>query len=263
MGDSTLSLTYSDLMTEIGVFLYGKEYAELDLQQFARCDEIVNAGYRQFLYPPMCEGVPAGYQWNFLQPTVTITTEADVEDQDLPYDFGTLMGTGFTFAPNMQVAPVLADVGEARIRHYRQSSDSTGYPQFAAIRMKAGTGVEGQRREVMWYPTPNAAYVLSYRYETATDALGGDNQYPLGALHHAETLRHSCLAAAEATRNDEIGIHYHNFCRSLASSVMRDKRDGPKFYGSVGTHGQYGGGSSYQTARSGYALTVRGDVIQQ
>jgi len=240
--DSTLSLTYDELMEAVSYYLYGKAVASLTESQEDRCDEVVNAGYRQFLYPPASEGVPTGYEWSFLHPTTTITTELEDEededslyaaDQDLPFDFGRLID-GFTFAANEQVPPVLADVGEGRIRRLRLQYDETGRPRAAGIRIKAGDGTTGQKREVLWYPRPDDEYVLSYKYEALVDKLTSELPYPLGAMKHAETLRLSCLAMADSMVNDKYGTHWEGFIRALASSVARDGREGQKYFGRLG-----------------------------
>jgi len=267
MTDSTLSLTYADLMDEIAYFLFGKAADDLTDDQEAVCDRVVNAGYRQFLYPPAIDGIRPGYEWSFLQPTTTITTEETEEgsgiylaDQDLPDDFGRLID-GFTFEADAQVPPVLADVGEGKIRRLRAQFDETSRPRVAGIRIKASDYTEGQRREVLWYPRPDAEYTLSYRYEALVDKLTALADYPLGAMKHAETLRLSCLAMADARVNDAYGVHWDNFSRAIVASVARDIREGAKFFGQVGAQGQYESMKS-DVADYPYTLTVSGVEIE-
>lgn len=260
MADSTLSLTYTDLLGIVCYFLHGETYANCTSAEKTKADEIVNAGYRQFLYPPTLDGVPPGYEWSFLQPVTTLDTTADDADQDLPDDFGRLISNGFDFEPGAQVPSVLADVGEGKIRKLRQQNDETGRPRVAGIRIKAGTGTAGQRREVMWYPTPNDTYTLYYRYEALVDKLTTEAPYPLGAMKHAETLKNSCLAMAEALINDNEGIHQKNFHQSLLSSIARDRREGTKFFGNVGCRGEYESGLAGNG--SNYTLTVSGVEIE-
>lgn len=258
--ESTLSMDYTDLLDGVSYFLYGMDYSDLAAAKKAICATAVKDGYRMFLFPPAAEGVPSGYEWSFLRPTTTITTTAADGDQDMPGDFGRLIGSGFTYAAGAQVPMVLADVGEGEIRRMRQRFDESGRPRFAAIRHKAGTGTTGQRCEVLWYPEPDDAYVLSYSYEALTDALTAELPYPLGGMKHADTLRKACLAAASQNVNDENGVHYDNFMRALVSSVKRDKREGAKFFGHVGSGSQYESNSAHLD--SGYSLTVSGVSIE-
>jgi hypothetical protein len=265
MAESSLSLGYPDLALAVAEYLnYDVDSNNWTALQTAEIDRQVQSGYRQFLYPPAMDGLSAGYEWTFMKPTVTIETTADDEDQDLPDDFGRLVN-GFSFDTADLYPQVLADVGEARIRELRQQFDETDRPRVAAIRIKSSDGTTGQRREVMWYPTPDAAYTLSYRYEAFTGKLTDANPYPLGGAKHAELIRESCLAAAEAFLDETRGTHWDNFSRQLLSAVMRDKRDGTDFFGNVGTKGEYDdehGTGLYRHSPYGYSLTVSGYPIQ-
>jgi len=179
-------------------------------------------------------------------------------DYDLPADFGNIIGD-FTFARNIQKPSVRADVGEGTIRRKRQWSDETGEPQLAGIRVVAPTGTAVQRKVVMFWPRPDEAWVLSYRYESFVDTF--ETGYPAGFLTHAETLRQSCLAAAELTSNDRLGPQWELFKARLIDSVARDKKEGQEFFGDVGPGGQYDGmGNSI--ADSSYTLSAYGTTIQ-
>jgi len=262
---STLTLDYVELMIDVAYFLYGKTDIEsLSTAQQNLCDEAVQTGYRQFLYPPAAEGIQAGYEWTFMRPVANITTSADDADQDMPEDFGRLIGDGFTFAANAQVPPVLADVGEGKIRNLRLQMSETGRPRVAGFRRKTIDGVAGQLWEVMWYPTPDDAYEVTYRYEALVDALTSAAPQPLGGIKYAETLRASCIAAAAARVNSNRGgDEFVDFIRILASSIERDKAESAKFFGNVGTHGEYenhsAGGS--ETHRDNYTMSVGGTQI--
>jgi len=177
-------------------------------------------------------------------------------NQTLPDDFGRLID-GFYHERDESKAPVLADVGVDKIRALRAQDNSTGEMEVAAIKISAiGAGATGQRREVMWWPRPNAAYTMHYRYEAFVGALA-DSTYPVGAMKHVETLKSSCLAAAEVYLNDEHGVHWDMFIRNLKGSVKRDMNEQPKFYGQVGA-------LANKKARDtlSYTLTVNGTVIE-
>ena len=84
MAESTLSLKYLDIQVEVGRFLgFNVDPATWTPAQVAEVDRMIQAGYRQFLYPPAVEGVETGYEWSFLNPETTITTYT-------PYDTGTV-----------------------------------------------------------------------------------------------------------------------------------------------------------------------------
>lgn len=259
MAESSLSLGLPDLLSVVGRFLgYGGTSGNWSEARAAEIDRVVQSGYRQFLYPPAVEGVTAGYEWTFLRPATTIDTVADTAEQDLPDDFGRLIN-GFAFEAGTGLAPVLADVGEGRIRESRQQFDEIARPRIAAILAKTSDGTTGQRRQVMWYPTPDTEYTLSYRYESYAGELTAAAPYPLGGMKHAELVRESCLAAAEVHADDTKGVHWDAFTRSLIASIARDRREGAKFYGQVGCKNEYGDNESVDVD---YSLIVSGTVIQ-
>jgi len=75
MAESTLSITYDLLAVEIAVFLcYSATDTDWTAAQVAEIDRYIQAGLRQFYYPPMADGVSAGYEWSFLKPVTTIDT---------------------------------------------------------------------------------------------------------------------------------------------------------------------------------------------
>ena len=74
MSESTLSLGYPDLLQEVCIFLgYGADSTKWTTPQSDHADRYVQAGIRQFYYPPTLDGVPT-HDWTFLQPTGTIDT---------------------------------------------------------------------------------------------------------------------------------------------------------------------------------------------
>ena len=58
MAESTLSLGYNEIQIEVGRFLgYEVTPASWTAAEIAEVDRFIQAGYRQFLYPPEIEGV--------------------------------------------------------------------------------------------------------------------------------------------------------------------------------------------------------------
>lgn len=72
---STLAIGYDDIQLEIFRYLgYDADSTKWSAAMVAEVDRYIQAGYRQFLYPPAMEGVETGYEWSFLKPTTTINT---------------------------------------------------------------------------------------------------------------------------------------------------------------------------------------------
>jgi len=98
MAESTLSLGYDEIQIEVGRYLgYEADYTEWSLLEVAEVNRIIQAGYRQFLYPQAMEGVEAGYEWSFLKPTTTITTIKRYETGDIAIVAGTCTLVGGTW----------------------------------------------------------------------------------------------------------------------------------------------------------------------
>jgi len=141
----------------------------------------------------------------------------------LPGDFGGIEGK-ITYDIE-QYNKEIELVGEGRIRAIRQGSKLTGAPTHAAIRPMNTTGATGQQFEMMLWPTPDEAYVLTYRRVCIPDRLvGTTNEYPMGTAQHGETLLASCLAAAELQEDEKAGPRRAYFMDRLMASIQIDKR---------------------------------------
>lgn len=235
MTESTLSLSYTDLSSQVGYFLgYGRTSANWSASQLADIDAVVQAGVRQFYFPPAVQGVEPGYSWSFLSPVTTLTCIINDYDYDLPDDFGRIVGD-LTYAADKHYANIIVS-GEGLIRSYKNNNDVAGRPRVAAIRYKASTGVIGQRLELLLYPKPDAAYVLTYKYEANTGKLNDStNLYPLGGMRYSDLVLESCLSKAEQLMNDvQNGVHYNAFAQLLVSMIQYDKRSGARYYGNMG-----------------------------
>jgi len=263
VSESELSITYADLLGEVGFFLgYGGDSSDWSARQLAECDRYVQAGYRRFLYPPATEGVEEAYPWSFLSPSATIDTVASTATQDLPADLGRVLG-GF-FYDSSQFRRSIVQVSETRYQELLGRTTGGGQPSVACVRHKPKTPDVGQRLEVSWWPTPDAAYALSYRYEAFAAKLADDNRYPLGGMRHGELIVQSCHAVAELRANDERGHHGAEFDRLLRSAVAQDRRIGAVHFGAMGhvsgysdrpalpRHGETGGT---------YPVTYNGDTV--
>jgi hypothetical protein len=220
--DSNLAVVYEDLVAEVAYFLgFGRKAStELDAQQLALVDVKVQAGYHQFLFPPKLPQDPTVHIWSFLNPNATLSVVAADYDYDLPNDFGGVIGE-FNYAAGM-ARPPIPIVGEGQVMAARARANLSSYPKVAAIRPKPPTGTAEQHYEVLFYPTPDASYVLSYRYNVLTNRLTTSAPRAVGGMRHRQTLIESCLAQAEGG-NDEEGVHFRAFLRALESSIAYDR----------------------------------------
>lgn len=233
MAEAGLSLGYSDFLAEIGHYLgWGRTSGNWSANQTTELASILKSGLRQFYnHPPIPNG-PTNHRWSFLHPVTTISTVADDYDQTLPDNFGGIEGN-ITYAVNDGFQDIVI-IGEQQIRSMRQGGDVSGRPICAAVRPRAGTGTTGQRFEILWWPVPNAVYVLSYRYTALQDAPSAASPYPLGGAMHSETILQSAKAEAERRFNDMRGPEYARFMEMLAASIAYDARQAPETLGYMG-----------------------------
>lgn len=232
MAEAGLSLGWSDFKAEVGHYLgWGRTSGNWSANQITELEAIVHSGLRQFYsHPPIPTAM--NHQWSFLHPFTTISTVADDYDQTLPDSFGGIEGN-ITYAVNDGYRPIQL-VGATQILTQRSKGEVTGRPIYAAVRPRAGTGTTGQRFEILWWPTPNAVYVLTYRYTALQDQMSTTYPYPLGGQMHSETILQSCRAEAERRFNDMRGPEYARFLELLDTSIRFDAKQAPETLGYMG-----------------------------
>ena len=223
--ESTLSLSLTDLRKEVGWYWLGERTSgNWSTDELAQIDDIINSGLRQFYHPSPGGIAQKGHKWSFMEPTTTLSTVAGTDDYTLSANFGGMIGIA-TYATTDNRWQPIETTGEGRIRLLRQRDSGTSQsdPRFMAIRPKSSDGSNGQRFELMLWPTPDKAYTVSYRYHALPSKLTTGNPYPLGGEAHAETILASCLAVAEARQENNAGIHAANFMQRLQASIAYDR----------------------------------------
>jgi hypothetical protein len=232
--ESLLSLSYYDLIEEVGFYLgFGAERSSYTDGQMKQLDRLVQNGLRQFYYPPAIPdrfGNRRSHVWGFIRPERSLQLTAGTWEYELPDLFGDIVGT-MNFAPgewNDEVEPASI----AAIRARRQATiNMTGPPRIYAVALDETTPAL-RRYKLMLWPTPDSAYTLYYQMALLQNPVGPDRPYVYGGEMHAETIRASCLAAAESYINDSRGEKYAAYLERLEVSVQRDIRQNePKTLG--------------------------------
>ena len=257
MPESSLSLTFGDLKGEVARYLsFGggggrdSRAATLNVEQQKDVEQAVQAGLRQFYWPPPVGKLRRGHEWSWLHQTYSMATVADQADYDLPAHVYGIEGQ-ITYATDDDGFTSIRVTSEQRIREMRQIADYTGYPLEAAVRTKERTGNEGTRKELLLYPTPDTAYQINFRYNLIPEGLGDNDEVPHGGPPFAELLLESCLAAAER-RYDEHESVYHQkkFEQLLVAAVAFDTSvEAPSH---LGYNGDWSEGSAVRTRHPGY-----------
>lgn len=221
----TLAVSYDDLFKAVSDFL-GYGTGTLDDARTAEVDACVQAGVRQFYWPPAVDGAGAAHDWSFLKVQGSLQLTAGESVYNLPDGFGRIYGQlkwpAGMHRPSIPVIPI------GQLRH----CEAARWPHFAAVTWRNAYGAKGQLKQIHFDSPPSETAVLSFSAEADTGPLSSDGRpYPLGGAMHSELVLESCLAIAEQRRNDEQGIHTQNFTQMLAAAISRDRREGPQNYG--------------------------------
>lgn len=219
--ESTLALTRSDMQKAVSVFVQMGNAVPTDTNDLAAVNRAIDSGLRRVYWPSQVLGEPWAHEWSWMRPTFTFTTSADFAAYQLPSTFGGIEGD-ITFAEG-QAFRVITVRGEDFIRRQQQSNVGSGIPKYAAVRA-LDSGLSGQRRELVLWPTPGTEYELTFRYNINPNALAAANDYPLGGPALAETILQSCRAAADQIINDNVGAEHALFIELLKASVSLDRR---------------------------------------
>ncbi len=226
------SLTYSDLRIEVADFLgWTRDSGNWSSDHDNRLDVILDAGYRQFVYPVPLEGENVAHRWSFLRPTATFDTVASTYLYDMSSNFGSMVGD-LVYDEDENIHRIIEQVSPAMIDRNRAVNDAEGRPHQFALRPKGVGMTAAQVTELMLYPTPDAVYGIVYHYDAKVDSLSATNLYPLGGQVHSETILQSCRdVAAARLKDDPMGREYALFLERLKASVEADRRLSPKTLG--------------------------------
>lgn len=101
MAESTLSLAFTNLQTEVAYYLgYGRDTSVLSVAETNYVNALINSGCRRFYAPVKTEADRPSHEWSFMKPTTTITIFGDVT--------GTVSGNGVWATPNTTITATAA-----------------------------------------------------------------------------------------------------------------------------------------------------------
>lgn len=116
-------------------------------------------------------------------------------------------------------------IPEVQMRAMYAANPIVGPPKFVAIRPKPiVTASEPQRYEVLFYPVPDQAYTLDYRYNRVWLKLSTTNRYPVGGAYHGELILQSCLAVLEQRLKGTRGMQHELFLDLLGAAQQIDAK---------------------------------------
>ena len=209
MAESTLSYKYSDLRTAIARHLKFPA-SGWSTDQETDIDNCLKRGLNQFYITP-------GWTWSFLDIEATIATTDGQSEDTLEDNYGSMI-EGFSYSDTNQGVLQVQRVTTGDIRRRLALDDNEGAPLFYCLEVVNVTATTGQRWQVRWYPTPDTAYTMYYKYKALGEVIDSANEYPLGGAPHAETILASCLSIAEKeNRSNETRMEQYYLQRLKAS----------------------------------------------
>jgi len=252
MAEPTLRLTFNDFILRVAEFLSvapidgttGVAVIPTDAYDLEVCKRLVNDGFRRFYN--------SNPRWNWTNQLFSITFDPDGTGPDnvnsdasryyMPDGFYGIILGNFTYAANSGFSEII-QVTEQSIRSKAASSTSTGYPTEFAIR--ALHGDDKRRYEVIFWPTPSTANVVTARCRIYPNKMIETTDVPNAGFQFDEAILAASIAEAERQREDNQGIMESQWAEVLTRAVAMDQQATPVNLGYYGPGGSGSRGRSY------------------
>lgn len=214
----------------------GYNSAEWDDEQIQIVQEIIDAGVRQYYFPPPIktpyqQDVGLIHEWSFMRPTWYFETAADQRVYQCPEDFERPIGhISYQDTDNDYYGPI-TQVSPNRLQYLENRTTYTTAPELFALEVEHSTGHAPQRQLLTLHPTPDAVYKLKLRYQALARRLTSDQPYTLGNQIHAMGILESCLAIAEVRTTGAQGGATERFLMNLTGNIIRDQERQGKILG--------------------------------
>lgn len=152
----------------------------------------------------------------------------------LPDDFGGFINPTLNFiSENNKIYDVRrVSVQEILAMRQREQFAVAYQPMYASdIPVNSTSATEGQRFELLLFPTPVEAGYLEAQYFAVQDQASSSYPFAKGGGVHGETLLAACMAAAEMEKDKRPGAWKQQFIERLAASVAHDRKTMPRNLG--------------------------------
>ena len=192
--------------------------------------EALRRAQRKVYNPPVLPGEKYPHDWSFLRPVSEITTVAGQYSYELPADFAQLYGPMTHASADSTLYPSIRFVGEHMIRQLLQRQVSSARPDRVAVRVKPKGANTQTRYELLFWPTPDDVYTISYKYRVNPDTSGADSLPALVDimdLHGGDRYSEMFLEAAFLAADEIMGVkrspHDERFLRAVINAVGSDR----------------------------------------
>ena len=144
-------------------------------------------------------------------------------EYDLPPAFDAFDEEFLTFEPEQSDCyPPIPIVHESRLRERRQHYEYNGRPVRAATRTVEFDSSVGSRKKLVFYPTPDAVYLLNGRMRLRPVMIDDSATYPIGSELMSELLYVACRKAAELSLEEREGPYAKQYVTLLGQAIRAD-----------------------------------------
>lgn len=182
-----------------------------------------NATYRVATYT---DGTHVTLEDTSLDADALSTFSLDRPEYDLPTAFDAFDTPILTYEPEQSLCyPAIKIVHETEIRERRQLNEYTDRPVIAAVRTVEFDSTVGSRRRLVFYPTPDDAYVLTGRMRLRPVMTGDTNTYPIGSEALAQVITDGCIAAGLRGVGDPEAVEAAKHFEKVLAQAIRIEQD--------------------------------------
>lgn len=112
---------------------------------------------------------------------------------------------------------------DVAIRRLEQRMPEYGRPHFYAVRKDEFDPTVGSRRSLVFYPTPDAEYILRVPMILRPVMIDTVNEYPIGGEQLSQLILEACLASAEHNFEEREHVHEKRFVELVGLAIQKDK----------------------------------------
>lgn len=156
--------------------------------------------------------VAAGTSYSLARPIYDLDASVEAIKGDMWYEQG--QDDGY---------PVIQERALSQVLTWLQNDPYNDRPTKFALWAKDFDATEGSKRQLVVYPTPNAAYVYKAEMILRPTKISAVNQYPVGGEVLGAVITEACLAAAERNFDEQPGPHTQRFQELLAAAIKSDQ----------------------------------------
>lgn len=212
---ATLRLTYQNLYDRVSHFLsLDPEGTSPTGNDLTLCQDIVQRGLRQFLYP-IDERTGDYWEWSFLRPLHTMNLLDGKWQYQLPEDFSSII-TDPTYSDDDNFKQMAKTTPE-NIMNLRAAGVVDYAPYYYAIVTSDYDPEIGEFDNIWFYPEPDSTYRIQFYYKSDPTKASNAGDFLPGGVKSTEAILENCLAVAESQEDDIISIH-----TQLAEKLTQD-----------------------------------------